>query len=212
MIKHFLMLILFGMNSGVEASEVYANPREVVSSATTEVMKIVQEANGYYEEDPERYYEAIGALLDELVDFRGFTRGVMGRYATLARYKSLDKDGRRELKNQLDRFSAVVRENLVRTYSKGLLAFGGAKTEVDSSSDPAESEKTATVRQLIYGERAEPFKVVYQMRLMKNKQWKLRNISVEDINLGLIYRNQFESAVAQADGDLNHVISNWNLQ
>ena len=108
-----------------------SDPRLVVASATDRVMNIVRDARNYYHDNPEKYYQSIERELNNFVDFRGFARGVMGRYATSARYRDLDELGRKKLKAQLDRFSEVVRESLVRTYSKGLLAFGGSRIELD---------------------------------------------------------------------------------
>ncbi len=186
-----------------------SNPRAVVASATSQVMNIVRDASSYYEENPEKYYKAIENELKVFVDFRGFARGVMGKYATSSRYRSLDEAGKKELRAQLDKFSKVIRENLVRTYSKGLLAFGGARIELDPMVDGEALESTASVRQLIYGENTEPYAVIYQMRKMSDKSWKLRNMIVEDVNLGKIFRNQFETAVMQYDGDLDKAIANW---
>ena len=171
-----------------------SDPRLVVASATDRVMDIVRDARNYYQDNPEKYYQSIKKELNEFVDFRGFARGVMGSYATSARYRELDEPGRKKLKAQLDRFSEVVRESLVRTYSKGLLAFGGSRIEIDFTS-VIEPEKTkVSVRQFIYSEKSEPYVVVYQMRKIKDGSWKLRNMIVEEVNLDQLSRSQFEAA------------------
>ena len=189
-----------------------SDPRLVVASATDRVMDIVRDARNYYQENPEKYYQSIKKELNEFVDFRGFARGVMGRYATSARYRDLDEPGRKKLKAQLDRFSEVMRESLVRTYSKGLLAFGGSRIELDFTSE-IEPEKTkVSVRQFIYSEKPEPYVVVYQMRKIKDGSWKLRNMIVEEVNLGQIFRSQFEAAAVENDKDLDKVISSWMLE
>jgi len=134
----------------------------------------------------------------------------MGDYATGARYRSLDEAGRATLREQLDRFSEIMRVGLVRTYSKGLLAFGGSRVELDDSSGGEADAKRATLRQLIYSDVSQPYVVVYQMARNKEGYWLLRNLVVENINLGQIYRSQFEAAARRFDGDLNAVMDNWN--
>src|SRR5210317_1620787 len=94
---------------------------EVVQATTQQVMTVVVEAKDYAEEDPERYYTGIQAVLDPVIDYRGFARSVMGPYASSKRYRSLDEAGRARLRVQLDRFTEVMRTGLVRTYGKGLL-------------------------------------------------------------------------------------------
>ncbi len=182
----------------------------VVHSATTSVMQVVADAQAYVDDDPERYYRAIRDVLDPVVDFRGFARGVMGPYATSERYRSLDEAGRAQLREQLDRFTEVMRDGMVRTYGKGLLAFGGSRIEL---SDPAAEDKDASrvsVEQLIYSENSEPYVVMYQMGRGRDGDWKLRNMIIESVNLGEIYRSQFESAARKENGDLNAVIENWS--
>jgi phospholipid transport system substrate-binding protein len=184
----------------------------VVRAATMEVMAVVQAADEYVEDEPERYYGEVQAVLDPVVDFRGFARSVMGPYASSERYRSLDEGGRAELKTQLDDFTQVMRIGLIRTYSKGLLAFGGSRIEVSSASAEEVGQTRISVQQLIFSEESKPYVVMYQMGLDRAGDWKLRNMIIESVNLGEIYRNQFEASARKFEGDLNQVIASWNDQ
>jgi phospholipid transport system substrate-binding protein len=190
-------------------SSVGVTAHEVVRQTTEQVMAVVQEAQDYADEDPERYYSKIQDILDPVIDFRGFARGVMGPYATSGRYRSLDEAGRAQLREQLDRFTEVMRLGLVRTYSKGLLAFGGSRIEVSQPGADEAQQSRVSVRQLIYADDIEPYIVMYQMGRGSGGEWKLRNVIIESVNLGEIYRNQFESAAREHNGDLDQVIDNW---
>ena len=44
----------------------------------------------------------------------------------------------------------------------------------------------------------------------KDGAWRLRNLIIETINLGEIYRNQFSALAKEANDDLDLVISRWN--
>ncbi len=94
---------------------------DLVQDTTVRVMEVVVAADEYVDSDPERYYGQIQDLLDPLIDFRGFARSVMGPYASSERYRSLDEAGRKQLAAELDRFTAVMRASLVRTYSLPLI-------------------------------------------------------------------------------------------
>ena len=181
----------------------------VVENTTNRVMTVVQEANGYADKDPERYFRELQAVLDEVVDFGYFSRAVMGPYASRSRYQSLSDDGKQQLRDQVNRFTEVMREGLVRTYGKGLLAFGGSRVELQRPDTPEELGDKAEIRQLIYSDAPEPYVIEYQMRRDKDGKWWLRNMIVETINLGVIYRNQFQAAARDADGNLDAVIDNW---
>lgn len=182
---------------------------EVVEDATQRVMAVVAEASEYADEDPERYYRQVQEILDPVIDFRGFARSVMGPYATSERYRSLDEAGQTRLRAQLDEFTEVMRVGLVRTYSKGLLAYSGSRIEVFAISDEEEASGRASVRQLIYSGQPEPYVLLYQMGRDKSGQWQLRNVIIESVNLGEIYRSQFEAAARKYEGDLDAVIANW---
>jgi len=183
---------------------------EVVQDATVQVMEVVVEAKSYVDAEPERYYQAVQNVLDPVIDFRGFARSVMGPYASSERYRSLDEAGRLQLRGQLDRFTEVMRLGLVRTYSKGLLAFGGSRIEVVQPPADIVEASRVSVRQLIYSDEPEPYVVMYQMGRGKTGDWKLRNVIIESVNLGEIYRNQFQAAARKHDGDLDSVIDNWS--
>jgi phospholipid transport system substrate-binding protein len=102
-----------------------------------------------------------------------------------------------------------MREGLVRTYGKGLLAFGGSRIEVIVPEGGSLNGSLVTVKQLVYSDEPEPYVLLYQMGRNKSGEWKLRNIIIESVNLGEIYRSQFESSARKYDGDLDNVIDNW---
>jgi phospholipid transport system substrate-binding protein len=198
--------------SGYSQPQAGATPsaHSVVRAATEQVMAAVEDAHEYADEDPDRYYRAIDEILAPVIDYRGFARSVMGPYASGDRYRSLDEVGRTQLRGQLERFTAIIRTGLVATYSKGLLAFSGSRIEVMEPT-PEQSEQTrVSVHQLIYNEESQPYVLMYQMGLNKEKQWKLRNIIIESVNLGEIYRNQFQAAARKYNGDLDLVIDSWS--
>lgn len=215
------VVLVTGLFLGAAAPGVYAQEssdeaskgaRETLRETTDNVLAVIDEARAYVDDDPERYYAAVHEVLDPIVDFRGFARGVMGEYATGARYRGLDEAGRDQLRDQLERFTETMRVGLVRTYSKGLLAFGGSRVELADGEDPGDSENRATLRQLIYSDAAKPYVVVYLMAKGKAGDWRMRNLVVENVNLGQIYRSQFESAARRYDGDLDKVITNWTVE
>jgi phospholipid transport system substrate-binding protein len=178
---------------------------DLVQDTTMRVMEVVV---------AERYYGQIQDLLDPLIDFRGFARSVMGPYASSERYRSLDEAGRKQLAAELDRFTAVMRASLVRTYSKGLLAFGGSRIELvlpegDDAGEAASSR--LSVRQLIYADKPQPYVVMYQMGRNKSGDWKLRNVIIESVNLGAIYKDQFLASAREQAGNIDAVIDSWTI-
>ena len=182
---------------------------DVIEQSTDRIMAIVAQAESYVEEDPDRYYAELRAVLDQVVDFAGFSRAVMGPYASSRRYNSLRPEGKKNLRRQVDGFTEVMRISLVRTYGKGLIAFGGSRTELLRLDDRAPHSNKVSITQLIHSDAPEPYVIEYTMRRSKDGNWRLRNLIVETINLGAIYRNQFQAAARDYEGDIDRVIANW---
>lgn len=185
---------------------------QLVEQTTQRVMAIITEAQGYFEQDPERFYQQIEGVLADVVDFDSFARGVMGPYASKQMYLSLKSSTeRQQFKERMKRFSDTFREGLVRTYAKGLLAFSGNRIEVLPPTEPEQPGESVTVVQHIYGEADKPYVVHYKLRQNPDGEWKLRNVTIEAINLGKVYQSQFASAAKQYNGDIDKVIANWTV-
>ena len=211
LLAHMALCLAVTHSGSVRADQASASQRgaaEVISDVTAQVMTVVAEANTYFDEDPDRYYREIDDALAGLVDWRGFATAVMGEY--YSRGRDMDQAGRANLKRQRDDFARTLREGLIRSYAKGLLAFGGARMEVQGVEASPQSARVASVTQLVYGEAERVYTIRYQMGQYKDGAWRLRNLIIETINLGEIYRNQFSGLARDADADLDSVIAQWN--
>ena len=211
LLAHMALCLAVTHSGSVLADQASASQRgaaEVISDVTAQVMTVVAEANTYFDEDPDRYYREIDEALAGLVDWRGFATAVMGEY--YSRGRAMDQAGRANLKRQRDDFARTLREGLIRSYAKGLLAFGGARMEVQGVEASPQSARVASVTQLVYGGADQVYTIRYQMGQYKDGGWRLRNLLIETINLGEIYRNQFSALARDADDDLDSVIAQWN--
>ena len=208
------VVLAFGAAQLLAQEEAPANPGpgEVVRTSTDIIMALVQEAPDYVDEDPQRYFDAIGTELDKVVDFRGFARGIMGDFASSTRYRSLDAEGKETLRDQLNRFTEVVRSGLIETYGRGLIAFGGSRVEIAGTEFSPGSTRVASVTQLVFDDQGRVYTVRYQMGQYRDGSWQLRNMIIENINLGEIYRSQFKAALDDAEGDVEVVIAGWNTK
>ncbi len=191
---------------------VTASAHKVVEDTTNRIMAIIDEAEDYFEQDPRRFYAQIETVLKEVVDFDSFSRGVMGSYASKKRYMALATvEEKKQFKARMKRFSDTFRTGLVQTYAKGLLAFNGNKIELLPTSEDDAKNTSVTVVQLVYGDAEKPYEVQYKLRKNRAGEWKLRNMTIEAVNLGRVYRSQFSSAVKQYEGDIDKVIDNWSV-
>ncbi|NRB39838.1 MAG: ABC transporter substrate-binding protein [Pseudomonadales bacterium] len=191
------------------------SPHQRIDETTTQLLTLISDAKGYFEQDPQRFYGELSTIIDPLVDFKSFTRSVMGDYGTKAYYKSLSKAQRSQYKKDYGRFVNRFQEGLINTYGKGLLAFSGQKIVVEPADEKALSgiaaAKSVEVIQKIYGTEKN-FTITYKMRPNKQGVWLIRNVSIESINVGQLYRNQFASAMDKNKGNFASVIDNWVVE
>ena len=209
-----LLVLVLALPSLAAAAVDARPPHQVVEQATTELLAVIDAGRGYYQSEPERFHRDVQAVLDPVVDFDAFARGVMGRYASAQRYQALPTQAEKDaFRAQVERFSATFKSALVQTYAGSLLKFGGGRIETLPPRSADLQRGSVGVVQHIYGKPDQPpFVVQYTMRKNREGAWKVRNVMIEGINLGQTYRNQFAAAAEASKGDINQVIDNWQVQ
>jgi len=169
---------------------------EYVEKIHEDIVFVVRAKQGIYEENPEEFIKAISLALQPLVDFKRISRNVMGRH-----YKDANKE-------QIEKFNRVFKASLLDTYSKTLAEFKDEEILVSSNvkkSPKGNREKVSL--QIVTSTKIYP--AVYDMYLNKQGQWKLINIVINGVNLGLTFRNQFYSLMEKEGNNLDLVIEKW---
>ena len=169
---------------------------EYVEKIHEEIVLVVRAKQDIYEENPEEFIKAISFALQPLVDFKRISRNVMGRY-----YKDANKE-------QIEKFNKVFKASLLDTYSKTLAEFKDEEILVSSEvkkSPKGNREKVSL--QIVTSTKVYP--AIYDMYLNKQGQWKLINIVINGVNLGLTFRNQFYSLMEKEGNNLDVVIERW---
>ena len=193
------LMVVQMLGVGVVAATV-SDPREMVSETSDALIVVIEQGKQYYETDPGRFYAEVQNVLDPAIDFDAFARGVMAVH-----YK-------RASEAQRTRFAEAFRAGLVRTYAKALLEFSDEQIVVLAETKPPRDPKKQMVKMEVRSSSGKVYPAVYAMRLYDDGQWRIRNIIINGINIGLTYRNQFASAMkaAQYEGDLDRVIDSWS--
>lgn len=214
-LKHFFsiatLIALFAV--AIPSQALAVHPAEAVIKKTTDnVVVLIEEARDYYDKDPAKFYKKIDDELVDVIDFQSFARGVMGPYGSSKAYKALKTQQERDVfKQRVLRFSEVFKNALVETYAKGLFAFGGNKIEVKTV-EAATNQKAALVEQRVYAKDNSVYKVLYKMRKNRQGEWKVRNVTIEAVNVGKVYQNQFRAAVMRYQGNVDKAIDNWSVE
>lgn len=183
---------------------------QVAESATNRILDLSTQARSYIDKEPERYYRQVSEVLNEVMDFAGFARGVMATYASSRAYNALQSDIERQHFNQrIERFGDKLERILIITYSDAVLSFKGEKITLSIAPGSDSAPHRAIINQEIYSNTGKVYLVQYTMREVKPDIWKVTNLTVDGANLGQIYRTQFASEVEKAGGDLDKTIEDW---
>jgi len=170
---------------------------EAVALATDEVLELISAGKAYADSDPERFYTEVEALLRPLIDFPRFARNVMGPYY------------RQATPEQRDRFAESFKWSLVRTYALALTEFGdGEVLVVPPRQAPRDPDRVNVTQEITH--QGKVYQVVYRMQ-RQQQAWRLQNLIVEGVNIGLNYKSQFSAAMKdpQYGGDMDAVITAW---
>lgn len=133
--------------------------------------------------------------LDPYIDSQSFTRIVMGTYAT-NQYSSAA---------QRAQFEKNFRETLIENYGSAFSKFSNQTYNLRPYKDTNSKNPVVTIDFVNKGEK---IPVSFQL-VDKGDQWKIRNINVSGIDLGLQFRNQFTATVKRNGGDIDKAIANF---
>ncbi|MEE4249027.1 MAG: ABC transporter substrate-binding protein [Alcanivoracaceae bacterium] len=183
---------------------------KTAESATNRILELSTEARSYINKDPNRYYQQVSDVLNEVMDFQAFARGVMATYASSRQYNALQTDAeRRQFSQRIKRFGDKLERILIITYSDAVLSFKGEKIVLSIAPGSDTAPHRAIINQEIYSNTGKVYLVQYTMREERPDVWKVTNLTVDGANLGQIYRTQFATEVEKAGGDLDKTIDNW---
>lgn len=133
--------------------------------------------------------------LDPYIDSQSFTRIVMGTYAT-NQYSTAA---------QRAQFEKNFRETLIENYGTAFSKFSNQTYSVRPYKATNSKNPVVTID---FNNKGEKIPVAFQL-VDKGSQWKIRNINVSGIDLGLQFRNQFAATVKRNGGDLNKAIATF---
>ena len=177
-----------------------ADPIQVVSGLTDDMMAIIKNDGELFKKDPSAYYKKIQNNLESTVAFGLIARNVMGKYGKLA------SDAQR------DQFAEVFSRSLSETLGKGLANYSDLKVSTlpfdSKTGDLAVLRKVEVVQEVEAVDGTTH--VSYTMAKNNSGEWKLVNVILNGVNLGKQFRNQFKQAMKQHDNNIEKVIESWS--
>jgi len=172
------------------------SPEEMIRDNIESFMSQINGKEDYYANNLDELKALVNESLNEVADFRYIGASVMGSYF------------RNATPEQRSRFADVFRQTLIDTYTRGLVTFDYDELRVLSQQRAQRHEDQASVDMEVVANNGQVYPVSYSLRL-SDGQWRVVNVIVNGINLGLTFRNQFDQAMRDNNRDYDAVIRGW---
>ncbi|OCT24179.1 MlaC/ttg2D family ABC transporter substrate-binding protein [Pseudomonas putida] len=171
------------------------SPRDVVQGTTTELLSDLKANKEQYKSNPTAFYDALNRILGPVVDADGISRSIM-----------TVKYSRKATPEQMQRFQENFRRSLFQFYGNALLEYDNQGITVDPAK-PDDGQR-ASVGMKVSGNNGAVYPVQYTLENIGG-EWKVRNVIVNGINIGKLFRDQFADAMNRNGNNLDKTIDGW---
>lgn len=175
----FLSAALIALNA--QAADVKA-PDQVAQDATAQIQQLLRDNHAKYKADNKLYYKVVNDVIVPHFDVPYIGRLVLGRNAKTA------------TADQRTRFQNAFKDMLIRSYANALL---DNYDSVKVSWQPlrmAAGATDVTVNSALLRDGKQPVPVGFAMHLVNN-DWKIYDITVENISLVINFRTQINAEI-----------------
>ena len=170
--------------------------QQVVQQTTDTLLADLKANKVQYKADPAAFYASLERILGPVVDVQGIARGVM-----TVRYS------RRASAEQLQRFEEEFKRSLMQFYGNALLEYDNQDIRVLPVANAQDAQRS-TVNMEIRDASGTVYPLSYTM-VRLDEQWKLRNMVINGINVGKLFRDQFAQSMQSNRNDLDKTIAGW---
>lgn len=167
----------------------------MIQGTTTQLLSDLKANKAQYKANPEAFYNALNDNLGPVVDADGISKSIM-----------TVKYSRKATPEQMQRFQENFKRSLMQFYGNALLEYNNQGITVDPAR--AEDGDRTSVGMKITGNNGAVYPVQYTMQKLDG-QWKVRNVIVNGINIGKLFRDQFQDAMQRNGNNLDKTIDGW---
>jgi len=187
-----VMLAVFPLVSHAVAAP---SAHDLVQDTTNRMLADLAANKEKYKKDPQDFYAALNTIVGQVVDAEGISKSIMtvkySRKATPAQMKTFEENFKR---------------GLFQFYGNALLEYNNQGITVEPAKD--ESGDRTSVGMTVKGSSGSIYPVSYTLEKI-NGEWKLRNVIINGINIGKLFRDQFADAMQRNGNDLDKTINSW---
>ena len=191
--KNFLVFYLLTSSLYILSDE---DPYIFIDENAQKMVKVLTEDSSLFETDRALYENKIKEIFEPMIDFRRVAASVMGnKYYLLA-----TKEERAE-------FVLIFRDSLLDTYAETLAQWGDSTITTNFPKNNEVLSKNVEVKQTL-DTGTSKYPISYKLRKSKDG-WKIVNIIINGVNLGLTFRNQFQALAVSHNENISDTLRNW---
>ena len=168
---------------------------DLVQDTTNRLLADLAANKEKYKKDPNDFYAALNTIVGPVVDAEGISKSIM-----------TVKYSRKATPEQMKTFEENFKKGLFQFYGNALLEYNNQGIVVDPAKD--ESGDRTSVGMTVKGSNGAIYPVQYTLEKI-NGEWKLRNVIINGINIGKLFRDQFADAMSRNGNNLQATIDNW---
>ena len=193
-INYFFVFLLVMFPFSIESEE---DPFLFIDANAQKMVNVLIENVELYDKDRSLYEDKIKEIFEPMIDFRRVAASVMGKKY----YLMATEDQRAE-------FVFNFKDSLLNTYAETLAQWGDSSISTVFPSEKENSLRMNVEVKQILNTGTSQYPVSYKLR--KNKDgWKIVNIIINGVNLGLTFRNQFQALAVLHDENIEITLRNW---
>ena len=191
--KNFLVFFLLINSLYILSDE---DPYIFIDENAQKMVRVLTEDSSLFETDRALYENQIKEIFEPMIDFRRVAASVMGKkYYLLA-----TKEERAE-------FVLIFKDSLLDTYAETLAQWGDSTITTEFPKNKEEFSKNVEVKQTL-DTGTSKYPISYKLRKSKDG-WKIVNIIINGVNLGLTFRNQFQALAVSHNENISDTLRNW---
>ncbi|EJL02686.1 toluene tolerance protein Ttg2D [Pseudomonas fluorescens Q2-87] len=168
---------------------------DIIQDTTTRLLADLAANKEKYKQDPSAFYDALNGIVGPVVDADGISKSIM-----------TVKYSRKATPAQMTRFQENFKRSLMQFYGNALLEYNNQGITVSPAKD--ESGTRTSVDMQVKGNNGAVYPVSYTLEKI-NDEWKVRNVIINGINIGKLFRDQFADAMQRNGNNLDKTIDGW---
>ncbi|WP_296259289.1 MULTISPECIES: MlaC/ttg2D family ABC transporter substrate-binding protein [unclassified Pseudomonas] len=168
---------------------------DLVQDTTNRLLADLAANKEQYKSNPQAFYDALNGIVGPVLDADGISKSIM-----------TVKYSRNASPAQMQRFQENFKRSLIQFYGNALLEYNNQGITVSPAKE--EGADRTSVDMSVKGNNGAVYPVSYTL-VKLNNEWKVRNVIINGINIGKLFRDQFTDAMQRNGNNLDKTIDGW---